>query len=152
MKIAACLLGALLLFLLGMLIGSSPLLASDDAVDADKAKAVSAMTDWLATMDAGDYGKTWNDAAKSFQHAISSDQWVAASTSVRTPLGKLESRKLASAALQSSTTGIGMPKGAFVVAQFDTSFDNLKAARETVTFVKEADGAWRAAGYYIKPQ
>ena len=98
------------------------------------------MQDWLAKMDAGDYGQTWNDAAKSFQKAVTSDQWIAASNSVRTPLGKLGSRKLDSAALQSSTTGVGMPKGTFVIAQFTTSFANLKYARETVTFEKEADG------------
>ena len=45
-----------------------------------------------------------------------------------------------------------MVKGDFVIAQFDSSFENMKYARETVTFEKEADGTWRAAGYYIKPQ
>jgi serine/threonine-protein kinase len=70
---------------------------------------------------------------------------------VRKPLGKLLSRKLDSAVLQSSTSGVGMPKGTFVIAQFNTSFENMKSARETVTFQKEADGAWRAAGYFIKP-
>jgi hypothetical protein len=39
-----------------------------------------------------------------------------------------------------------------VIAQFTSSFDNLQSARETVTFEKQADGSWRAAGYFIKPQ
>jgi hypothetical protein len=37
-----------------------------------------------------------------------------------------------------------------VIAQFKTSFENLKYAVETVTFDK-IDGTWREAGYYIKP-
>jgi len=37
-----------------------------------------------------------------------------------------------------------------VVMQFDTSFSNKKSAVETVTFVQEKDGKWKAAGYYIK--
>lgn len=32
----------------------------------------------------------------------------------------------------------------------DTSFENKKSAVELVTFVREKDGYWRAAGYYIK--
>ena len=34
--------------------------------------------------------------------------------------------------------------------QFATSFANKKNAVETVTFMREKDGIWRAAGYYIK--
>jgi hypothetical protein len=34
--------------------------------------------------------------------------------------------------------------------QFDTSFENKKSAVETVTFMREKDGTWKAAGYYIK--
>jgi hypothetical protein len=44
------------------------------------------------------------------------------------------------------------PKGTFIVAQFETSFENMKFARETVCFEKETDGTWHAAGYFIKPQ
>jgi hypothetical protein len=73
---------------------------------------------------------------------------------VRAPDGKVLERKLASAVYQS---GVPMPSGQmlpgqFVIAQFDSSFENLKYARETVTFEKEADGVWRASGYYIKPR
>ena len=72
---------------------------------------------------------------------------------MRTPLGKLLDRKLASALRQTEIPhGTQTIKGDWVIAQFDSSFENLKAARETVTFEKEADGSWRAAGYYIKPQ
>jgi ribosomal protein S17E len=34
--------------------------------------------------------------------------------------------------------------------RFDTSFENKKSAVETVTFMQEKDGKWKAAGYYIK--
>jgi len=37
-----------------------------------------------------------------------------------------------------------------VVMQFDTSFINKKDAVETVTFMQEKNGKWKAAGYYIK--
>jgi serine/threonine-protein kinase len=34
--------------------------------------------------------------------------------------------------------------------QFNTRFEHKQAATETVTFLQEQDGAWKAAGYYIK--
>ena len=139
---------------LGALMALSPTLAADDAQDAAKKDAVAAMQTWLGEIDAGSYAKSWGDSAKSFQKAVTSDQWVTALNGVRTPLGKSLARKLASAACQTVVPkpGVEVEKGDFVIAQFDSSFENLKYARETVTFEKEADGAWRAAGYFIKPQ
>ena len=132
---------------------SSPTLADEDDQQAAKKSAVAAMQTWLGEMDAGSYAETWTDAAKSFQGAVTSDKWVSLSQNVRTPLGKLLSRQLASAALQSgaNSTNATTLHGTYVIAQFDTSFENMKYAHETVTFEKEADGSWRAAGYYIKP-
>jgi hypothetical protein len=124
---------------------------ADATDDTAKQAAVAAMQTWLAESDSGEYAKSWDDASKFFQKALSSAQWVQALTSVRQPLGKLVSRQLASSLLQTSTGASGMPKGTFVIAQFSSSFENLKSALETVTFKKESDGTWRAAGYYIKP-
>ena len=73
---------------LGALMAFSPALAADDAQEAAKKEAVAAMQTWLGEIDAGNYAKSWSDAAKSFQKAVTSDQWVAALTNVRTPLGK----------------------------------------------------------------
>ena len=139
---------------LGALTTFSPTLAGDEAQDVAKKEAVVAMQTWLGEIDAGNYAKSWSDAAKSFRKAVASDQWVTALNGVRTPLGKSLARNLASAACQTMVPkpGLEMVKGDFVIAQFDSSFENLKYARETVTFEKEADGVWRAAGYYIKPQ
>ena len=69
-------------------------------------------------------------------------------TGTRKPLGSLVSRKLSN---ERSTKSLpGAPDGNYVVMQFDTSFSNKKSAVETVTFVQEKDGKWKAAGYYIK--
>jgi beta-lactamase regulating signal transducer with metallopeptidase domain len=139
---------------LGALMALSPILAGDDDQEAAKKDAVAAMQTWLAESDAGNYAKTWSDAAKSFQKAVPSDQWLSVNQGTRAPLGKLIARKLASAAYLSreANLGTGAPASIYVIAQYDTSFENMKYARETVTFEKEADGVWRAAGYYIKPQ
>jgi beta-lactamase regulating signal transducer with metallopeptidase domain len=127
-----------------------PAPAQDDSAKKD---AVAAMQTWLGEMDAGNYAQSWSDAADSFRKAVTSDQWIAVSRAVRDPLGKLISRNLASALHQTSVPipGGKMLEGDFVIAQFDVSYENLKSGLETVTFEKDAQGAWKASGYYIKP-
>ena len=67
---------------------------------------------------------------------------------VRTPLGKLVSRKVKSASYKTSLPGA--PDGEYVVIEFETSFLNKKTAVETVTPMMDNDGNWRVSGYYIK--
>jgi hypothetical protein len=131
-----------------------PVRATDENQDAAKTAAVAAMGSWLEEIDNGAYAKSWSDAAQLFQKAVTSEQWVTALNGVRKPLGKLVSRTLASSAYQQvpPKAGTGNEGMTVVIAQFDSSFDNLKYARETVTFEQEPDGAWRPAGYYIKPR
>jgi hypothetical protein len=44
----------------------------------------------------------------------------------------------------------GAPDGEYVVIQFETSFENKKAAIETVTPMFEKNRGWRVSGYYIQ--
>jgi hypothetical protein len=113
-----------------------------------KSAAVTAAETWLAGIDAGNYSQSWKEAAVFFQAAITEDGWNAALTDVRKPLGDLVSRNLKSA--QTTKSLPGAPEGEYVVMQFDTSFAAKKTAVETVTFRREKDALWRAAGYYIK--
>ena len=124
------------------------------ADDADpKREAMAAIQAWLKEMDAGQYDQSWTDAAPVFQKALTSQQWTATANSVRIQLGKCSGRTLASALPQTQVPSpAGPQKGHFVVAQFDSSFENLKYAVETVTFEKAPDGTWKASGYYIKPK
>lgn len=114
---------------------------------AEKAAAAAAQT-WLGEIDAGQYLKSWKEAAGYFRGAITEKGWSDALNGTRKPLGSLLSRKLSSS--RSATSLPGAPDGNYVVMQFDTAFSNKKAAVETVTFVQEKDGKWKAAGYYIK--
>ena len=43
-----------------------------------------------------------------------------------------------------------MPKGEYVILQFESSFENKKFAVETVTPMIEKNGEWKVSGYYIK--
>jgi hypothetical protein len=114
---------------------------------ADEA-AQNAAAAWVAQIDAGKYLASWQESSAYFRGAVSEKNWNGALNGTRKPFGKMLSRKLIKAENASSLPGA--PDGNYVVMQFDTSFSNKKGAVETVTFMQEKDGKWRAAGYYIK--
>jgi hypothetical protein len=110
--------------------------------------ATAAAETWLGHVDAGDYAGSWREASAYVQGAITEQAWIASLTRVRTPLGKLLSRQLKQ--VQHTQSMPGTPDGDYVVMQFDTRFEHKQAAVETVTFMQEKKGEWKAAGYYIK--
>jgi hypothetical protein len=110
--------------------------------------ATAAAETWLSHVDAGDYTGSWREASAYVQGAITEQAWVASLTRVRTPMGPLLSRQLKQ--VQHTQSMPGAPDGDYVVMQFDTRFEHKQAAVETVTFMQEKQGEWKAAGYYIK--
>jgi hypothetical protein len=115
---------------------------------AEQTAAVTAAQQWLAGIDTGNYAQSWTDAAEFFQGAITQDKWIAALNNVRAPLGKMEIRTVNSAVTETQLPGA--PDGKYVLMQFNTAFVNMSRATETVTFVLEKDGQWKADSYYIK--
>ncbi|HML63119.1 DUF4019 domain-containing protein [Solidesulfovibrio sp.] len=140
----------LLVALLCVLVLLPALACAEDAapVTADQQPAVDAAKNWLAGIDAGAYGKSWDGGSAYFRDAISQKDWETALTAFRKPLGALVSRQIGKA--KSLTTLPGAPDGTYVVMEFASSFANKKDAFETVCFSREADGSWRAAGYFIR--
>jgi serine/threonine-protein kinase len=122
----------------------APAFAGEVVDDATTAAAQA----WLGQIDSGNYATSWKDASAYFRGAVTEKSWTDALNGSRKPLGKLVSRKLSKA--QPAQSLPGAPDGNYLVMQFDTSFSNKKNAVETVTFMREKDGKWRAAGYYIK--
>lgn len=110
--------------------------------------AIASAEKWLTIVDQGKYMASWEASSEYFKQALTQDQWEQALRPVRGPLGKLISRKVKSATYTTSLPGA--PDGQYVVIQFNTSFENKKAAIETVTPMMDKDGKWRVAGYYIK--
>jgi hypothetical protein len=121
--------------------------AQEDGMTNEKA-AQAATEAWLSIVDAGDYAKSWTEAAAGFQRVIDGPGWKKALNGVRAPLGKVLSRTFTTA--KYSTTLPGAPDGEYVVIQFDTSFEKKQRAVETVTAAREPDGRWRVSGYFIK--
>jgi len=137
----------LVLTLLASSLAARARAADPAASPAEKAAEASARA-WLALVDDGKYGESWDAAATMFRSAVTKAGWESALDGVRKPLGKVLSRKLRGA--KSMTDLPGAPPGEYVVIQYDTSFANRASATETVTPMKEKDGSWRVSGYYIK--
>ena len=115
---------------------------------ATEAAAVAAAQAWLAKVDGGKYGESWEEAALYFKGAVTKGQWEDSLQAVRSPLGGLISRQVKSRSY--STALPGAPDGEYVVIQFETSFENKRAAVETVTPMRDQDGKWRVSGYFIR--
>ena len=115
----------------------------------DSSEKIGALAEqWLTGIDAGDYARSWHEAAEFFQNSITVEAWTGAVTKFREPLGKLISRKFRDS--QKADALPGAPDGKYVIIQFDTSFATKAEAVETVTFMLEKDGSWKAAGYLIR--
>jgi len=111
-------------------------------------RAVSAAMEWLSLIDGGRYAESRSEASVWFRGAVSEPGWVASLDGVRMPLGRALKRELA--VTRQSVTLPGAPDGRYVVMTMQTAFEHKQSATETVTFMLEQDGVWRAAGYFIK--
>jgi Protein of unknown function (DUF4019) len=102
---------------------------------------------WLPLIDAGRAKESWTAAAAAFRERVSAAQWRESLRSARAPLGAVTKRQLRWAA--HTTTLPNAPQGDYVVIQYATDFAGGRAI-ETVVTARDADGEWRAAGYFIR--
>ena len=121
--------------------------AADEEIDT--APAMAATQSWLASVDAGNYGQSWQDGAKNFRDAVTRETWESMVTPVRKQTGALVARKVRSAIYTRKLPNA--PDGEYVVIQFDARFERVPHAVETVTSIKETDGSWRVGGYLVNP-
>lgn len=119
---------------------------TQEALDARPATA--AAEAWLETVDARRYGAAWDAAAPLLQGAIERTQWEVTLQDVRGPLGAAAARKLRSATYARSLPNA--PAGEYVVIEYATHFQNRPLTVETVTPMKQPDGTWKVAGYFIR--
>lgn len=130
---------------LAVLVAAAPV---GRASDADESAAKAAALAWLGLVDAGNYAASWTSASSRFRQQVPEEQWRASAAQARTPLGAVVSRHVRSVTYTHSLPGA--PDGEYVVIRFESSFGNKAAAIETVTPMKDVDGQWRVAGYYIR--
>ena len=121
--------------------------AADEELDT--APAMAAAESWLATVDAGRYGQSWDDAADALHEGIARDKWETALVSVRGQTGSLVARKVRSATFTRQMPNA--PAGEYVVIVFDSRFEKVPHATETLAPMKDPEGKWKVAGYFVRP-
>jgi len=100
---------------------------------------------WFSLVDDLKYEESWKEASSMFRNEVTQDQWIAALTRSRKPLGALVSRTRAR--IQFAKSLRGAPDAEYVILHFQTTFAN-KTATERLTLVKE-DRTWRLAAFGI---
>ncbi len=132
---------------------ASPRAAHAQAADSTGpavAEAERAARPWLALVDEGRYGESWDSAAVVFRGAVTRSDWGGAVREGRAPFEPFGARELLGSAYQTQLPNA--PPGAYVVIQFRTKAGKGRTVIETVTPAKEKDGRWRVAGYYVRPE
>lgn len=119
------------------------------AADENLQAATTAAEQWLALVDSGYYGQSWEQAASFFKEKVSKQDWEQALNNTQAPLGRMQSRQFKSA--QYETKLPKAPAGKYFVLQYRTKFANAPDVVETVTPMLDKDGQWRVSGYYIRP-
>ena len=104
--------------------------------------------EWLAHVDAGEYGQSWKEAATRFRASVTEQRWVGAMEQVRQPLGSVSNRELVEAGFTHEVPRA--PKGDYWQVKFKTTFEAI-TANEIVTFMTDPDGTWRVFQFFIKP-
>jgi hypothetical protein len=125
----------------------SAVYAQDHAAKKEAAKQAAQL--WLALVDRGDYGASWQETSSFFQSKISKADWERALKHVRAPLGAAGSRALLGAEYQTELPNV--PKGEYVVIQYKVELAGGGPAVETITPMLDKDGKWRVSGYFVKP-
>jgi hypothetical protein len=131
-----------------VVICSAIVAAPSYADEAARKAAVKESRSWLALVDGQRYGESWQRAAALLRAAVTRAEFERAVSAVRKPLGRVVSRRLRGTHYATSLPGA--PDGEYVVIQYDSVFENKKAAVEPVTPMKERDGLWKVSGYYIR--
>jgi uncharacterized protein DUF4019 len=132
----------------GLVVALLALAAGAFAADTPQDAAHKAAESWLKLVDDGKYGDSWDAAAVIFKSAKTREQWVQAAASVRGHVGKLSSRKLKSR--EFGKTLPGAPTGQYVTLQYESGSEKKGFAAETLVATLDADGAWRAAEYFVQ--
>src|SRR6476469_4662028 len=143
LSLALSIVGSLLLP--GRLVGQ----VADSAGPAVSAAEAAAQA-WLRLGDARHDDESWDSAAAVFRSAVTKPAWSGAVREGRAPFEPLRARSLLRATY--STQLPNVPPGEYVVLQYRTKAGNGKTVVETVTPAKSADGRWRVAGYYVRPE
>ncbi len=110
-------------------------------------EAAQAAKDYVETIDKGLYAQSWSRGDSLFQQTISQKEWATALQGARKPLGKVLSRTLKDQ--RPAWDPRGLPKGPYMVIEYNTSFEKAPQSGELLTLRMGPDGRWRVLTYQV---
>lgn len=126
----------------------SPLeLQNSPELAAAKIESAKVAQDYVQLIDQGRYAESWQRGARLFQGTVSQKQWVAALTLARRRLGQVKSRTLKDQ--RPAWDPRGLPKGAYMVVEYNTSFTRAPQSGELLTLMQEPNGEWKVLTYHV---
>lgn len=102
---------------------------------------------WLALIDAGDYGKSWDLAAKPLQASVTRADWILGMNRARRFYGKVLSRKFKDTIYAKNPPGFA--PGEYEILHFKVRLAIKGQATEVVSMQLQSDDQWLVAGYHI---
>ncbi|MDR1194946.1 MAG: DUF4019 domain-containing protein [Endomicrobium sp.] len=103
---------------------------------------------WLEKMDKGLYEEWYDEASQYFKETVDKELWLNNLQKFRAPFGESSKRKEINSFFDNKPEN--SPEGEYVTIQYASVVHEKLVIIETVTFMKEEDGSWKIAGYYIK--
>jgi Protein of unknown function (DUF4019) len=128
-----------------------PRLASQTSADTAAAlrAADTAVQAWLVLLDKGQIEQSWEEAALTFQLAVTKAKWAQA---VKKARGSFEPFGTRRQIMARYTTDLpNAPRGQYVLFQYETNVSGGREVVETVIPVLEGKRGWRVSGYFIRP-
>ncbi|MCE2983091.1 MAG: DUF4019 domain-containing protein [Parachlamydia sp.] len=110
-------------------------------------EAAQAAKSYVEQLDKGDYSASWTKGDLLFQRTITQKEWVTALNLARKRLGNVRSRTLKDQ--RPAFDPAGLPKGPYMVVEYNTSFDKARNSGELLTLRRGADNKWRVLTYQV---
>lgn len=133
-------------------IAEAPIPASASQYDIEEwtawlIEAAKVAKDYVLMIDQGKYAESWTHGAKIFQQTITQKEWKTALELARKPLGNVKSRTLKDE--RPALDPKGLPKGPYMVIEYNTSFERAPKSGELLTLMRESNGAWKVLTYQV---
>jgi uncharacterized protein DUF4019 len=103
---------------------------------------------WLDLVDKGQVAQSWEEAALSFQLALTKEKWAEAMKSARGSLEPFGARRQIMARFRTDLPNA--PPGQYVLLQYQTSVSGGREVVETVVPTLDGKRGWRVSGYFVR--
>jgi len=127
--------------------GASAANADQAQIEVWKIETGKVAKDYVEGLDKGDYAQSWPKGDQLFQHTITQKEWEKALTDNRKKLGSVKSRTVKDQ--KPAWDPHGLPKGAYMVVEYNTAFENAPDSGELLTLRRGSDGTWRVLTYQV---